>query len=143
MNGNTVTLVGNIVEAPELRRTPSGQTMSTFRLAVNRRWQDRATNEWQEETSFFSCTCWRELAENTAESLPRGARVIVTGRLQQRQWETSEGAKRSTVEIQVDECGPSLRWATAAIDRNGRPSEPPAYGNGSPPAHAVAGAPPE
>ena len=120
MNGNSVTLVGNIVDDPELRFTPSGQAMAKFRMAVSRRWQDRTSGEWQEESSFFGCTCWREMAENVAESLKKGTRVIVSGRLQQRQWETPEGEKRSVVEIQDDEVGPSLRWATASVERNAR-----------------------
>lgn len=130
MNGNSVTLVGNIVDDPELRFTPAGQAMAKFRIAVNRRWQDRSTNEWQEETSFFGCTCWREQAENVAESLKKGARVIVTGRLQQRNWETPEGEKRSVVEIQVDEAGPSLRWATASVERNARKDDSGGGGRG-------------
>ena len=120
MNGNTVTLVGNIVDDPELRFTAGGQAMAKFRMAVSRRWQDRTSGEWQEESSFFGCTCWREQAENVAESLKKGTRVIVNGRLQQRQWETPDGDKRSVVEIQVDEVGPSLRWATASVERNAR-----------------------
>lgn len=113
---NSVTLVGNLVDDPELRFTPSGVAMAKIRFAVNRRWQDQS-GEWQEETSFFTGTCWREAAENVAESLAKGTRVIVTGRLQQRQWETQEGEKRSVVEIQIDEVGPSLRWATASVTK--------------------------
>jgi single-strand DNA-binding protein len=123
MNGNSVTLVGNIVDDPELRFTPSGQAMARFRLAVSRRWQDRTSGEWQEESSFFGCTCWREMAENVAESLKKGTRVIVSGRLQQRNWETPEGEKRSIIEVQVDDVGPSLRWATASVERNARKGE--------------------
>ncbi len=120
MNGNSVTVVGNITDDPELRFTAGGQAMAKFTIAVNRRWQNRQTQEWQEETSFFDCTCWREQAENVAESLKKGARVLVTGRLQQRRWETPEGDKRSTIGIEVDEVGPSLRWATASVERNAR-----------------------
>jgi len=123
MNGNTATLVGNIVDVPELRYTASGQAMATFRLAVNRRWQDRETREWQEEVSFFGCTCWRETAENLAESLHRGDRVVVVGRLQQRRWTTEGGDRRSTIDVQVDECGPSLRWAVARVERTSRRSD--------------------
>ena len=119
MTQNSVTLVGNLVDDPELRFTPSGVAMAKVRLAVNRRWQDR-NSEWQEETSFFSGTCWREMAENVAESMQKGARVIVTGRLEQRSWETQEGDKRSIVEIRIDEIGPSLRWATATVTRTPR-----------------------
>jgi len=133
-NGNTIVLVGNVTRDPELRFTPSGQPTTTFGLAVNRRWQNRQTQEWEEATSFFDIVCWRELAENASESLHRGSRVIVTGRLEQRSWETSEKEKRSKVEVVADELGPSLRWASAVITKNerkgpgeaggGRPSAP-------------------
>jgi single-strand DNA-binding protein len=119
-NGNSVTMVGNVTRDPELRFTPSGQPTATFGLAVNRRWQNRQTQEWEEQTSFFDVVCWRELAENACESIKRGARVIVTGRLDQRSWETSEGEKRSKIEITADEIGPSLRWATAQVTKNER-----------------------
>ena len=119
-NGNTVTLVGNITRDPELRFTPTGQATATFGLAVNRRWQNRQTQEWEEATSFFDVVCWREMAENVSESVTRGARVIVTGRLEQRSWETPDGEKRSKVEIIADELGPSLRWATAQVVKNER-----------------------
>jgi single-strand DNA-binding protein len=92
--------------------------MAKIRLAVNRRWQK--DGEWQEDTSFFTGTVWREQAESAAESLQKGARVIVTGRLEQRSWETPEGDKRSVVEIQIDEIGPSLRWATASVNKTQR-----------------------
>ena len=121
-NGNSVTLVGNITRDPELRFTPSGQATASFGLAVNRRWQDRQTNEWQEATSFFDVVCWREMAENASESLTRGSRVIVTGRLEQRSWENQEGEKRSKIEVVADEIGPSLRWATATVTKNERRS---------------------
>ncbi len=117
---NSVTVIGNLVEDPELRFTPSGVAMAKIRVAVNRRWRDRNTNEWQEETSFFGGTVWREAAENVAESLQKGARVIVTGSLEQRSWETNEGERRSVVEIRIDEVGPSLRWATASVTRTAR-----------------------
>ena len=119
-NGNSVTLVGNITRDPELRFTPTGQATATFGLAVNRRWQNRQTQEWEEATSFFDVVCWREMAENASESLARGSRVIVTGRLEQRSWETAEGDKRSKIEVIADEIGPSLRWATAQITKNER-----------------------
>ena len=122
MSGNSVTLVGNITRDPELRFTPSGQATATFGLAVNRRWQNRQSGEWEEATSFFDVVCWREMAENASESLARGSRVIVTGRLEQRSWETAEGEKRSKVEVVADEIGPSLRWATASITKNERRS---------------------
>ena len=119
MSGNTVTLIGNLVEDPELRFTPSGVPMARIRLAVNRRWRDQS-GEWQEDTSFFGGTVWREQAESAAESLEKGSRVIVAGRLEQRSWETSEGDKRSVVEIAIDEIGPSLRWATASVTKTTR-----------------------
>ncbi len=119
-NGNAVTVVGNITRDPEIRYTPNGQANATFGLAVNRRWQNRQTNEWEERTSFFNIVCWRELADNVSESLAKGARVIVTGRLEQRSWETDQGDKRSVVEIVADEVGPSLRWASAQITKNDR-----------------------
>ena len=93
--------------------------MAKIRLAVNRRWRGQ-DGEWQENTSFFTGTIWREQAEQVAESLQKGARVIVSGRLEQRSWETQEGDKRSVVEIQIDEIGPSLRWATATVNKTQR-----------------------
>ena len=120
MSGNTIVLVGNVTRDPELRFTPSGQPTTTFGLAVNRRWQNRQTQEWEEATSFFDIVCWRELAENASESLRRGSRVIVTGRLEQRSWETDDGEHRSKVEIVADEIGPSLRFATADVQRTQR-----------------------
>lgn len=113
---NHVTLVGNLVDDPELRFTPGGQAMAKLRFAVNRRWKDRA-DEWQEETSFFGGTLWGEAAENAAESLTKGTRVIVTGTLEQRTWETNDGEKRSVVEVRIDELGPSLKWATATVTK--------------------------
>lgn len=118
--GNTITVVGNLTRDPELRYTPSGAPKASFGMAVNRRWQNRNTQEWEEATSFFNVVCWRDMAENVAESLPKGARVVVTGRLEQRSWETDEGERRSVVEIVADEVGPSLRWATADITKNDR-----------------------
>ena len=119
MPANTVTLIGNLVEDPELRFTPSGVAMAKIRIAVNRRWRDQQ-DQWQEETSFFGGTAWRDMAENVAESLQKGSRIIVTGSLEQRSWETQEGDKRSTIEIRIDDVGPSLRWATAAVTRTPR-----------------------
>ena len=118
MATNTVTLIGNLVDDPELRFTPSGIAMAKVRFAVNRRYQK--DGEWVEDTSFFGGTLWREAAENAAESLHKGDRVIVTGRLEQRTWETQEGDKRSIVEVAIDEMGPSLRWATAQVTRTPR-----------------------
>jgi single-strand DNA-binding protein len=128
-NGNVVTLVGNITRDPELRFTNTGQATSSFGLAVNRRWQNRQTQEWEEATSFFDVVCWREMAENAAESLTKGSRVIVTGRLDQRSWETPEGDKRSKVEVVADEIGPSIRWAVkvarpVALHQVGGPDRP-------------------
>lgn len=120
MADNTVTLVGNVTRDPELRYTSGGQANVSFGLAVNRRWQNRQTQEWEERVSFFNIVCWREMAENVAESLAKGSRVVVTGRLEQRSWETENGDKRSVVEVNADEIGPSLRWATAQVTRNDR-----------------------
>lgn len=119
-SGNTITVVGNVTRDIELRFTPSGQATATFGIAVNRRWQNRQTQEWEEQTSFFDVVCWRELAENVVTSCPKGTRVMVTGRLEQRSWENQEGDKRSKVEIVADEIGPSLRWASAKVEKNER-----------------------
>ncbi len=116
---NSVTLIGNLVDDPELRFTPSGVALAKIRMAVNRRWRGQ-DGEWQEDTSFFNGTVWREQAETVAESLQKGTRVIVSGRLEQRSWETPEGDRRSVVEIQIDEIGPSLRWATATVNKTQR-----------------------
>ena len=113
MPDNSVTLVGNVTREPELRYTASGQAMAKFGIAVNRRWQNRANNEWEESTSFFDVVAWREMAENVGDSLSKGSRVIVTGRMEQRSYETQNGEKRSAVELVADEIGPSWRWATA------------------------------
>ena len=121
MSNNSVTLIGNLVDDPELRFTPSGVAMAKVRFAVSRRYQDK-NNEWQEETSFFGGSCWRDMAENVAESLQKGMRIIVTGRLEQRTWETQEGDKRSIIEVRVDDIGPSVRWATASVTRTPRQS---------------------
>jgi single-strand DNA-binding protein len=120
MAGNSVTIVGNVTRDPELRFTSSGQATATFGVAVNRKWQNRQTNEWEEQVSYFNVVAWRELAENAAESLTKGARVIVDGRLEQRSWETPDGEKRTVIEIVADEIGPSLRWASAQVTRNER-----------------------
>jgi single-strand DNA-binding protein len=130
MSGNTVVLVGNLTRDPELRYTPAGAATCQFGLAVNRRWQNRQTSEWEEATSFFNVVAWREMAENAGESLTKGSRVIVTGRLEQRSWETPEGEKRSVVEVVADEIGPSLRWATAQVVRNERRSADAGAGGG-------------
>jgi single-strand DNA-binding protein len=119
-NGNNVTVVGNCTRDPELRFTAGGQAVASFGLAVNRRWQNRQTNEWEESVSFFDVTCWAQLAENVAESITKGSRIIVSGRLDQRSWETQDGDKRSKIEIVADEIGPSLTYATAQVVRNER-----------------------
>lgn len=118
--GNNVTLIGNVTRDPELRFTPSGQGVASFGIAVNRKWQNRQTNEWEEQVSFFDVVAWGTLGENVAESCQKGERVIITGRLDQRSWETEGGDKRSKVEIVADEIGPSLRWATATVAKNER-----------------------
>lgn len=136
---NSVTLVGNLVEDPELRFTTSGVAMARVRLAVSRRYRDR-DDQWQEETSFFGGTCWREVAENISESLSKGDRVFITGRLQQRSWETNSGEKRYEVEVVIDEIGPSLRWATAQVTKTPRTDGGGGgnYGGGGVPAAPVA-----
>ena len=114
---NTVTIVGNVTRDPELRFTPSGAAVATFGLAWNQRSQN-ARGETEEKVSFFDVTCWRQLAENVAESLSKGARVVVYGRLEQRSWETNDKERRSKVEIIADDVAPSLKWATAELTRN-------------------------
>lgn len=116
-NDNTVTVVGNLTRDPELRFTQTGRARALFGVAVNRRWYNKQTNDWEQEVSYFNVVCWAELAENSAESLAKGNRVIVTGRLDQRSWETDNGETRSVVEIVADEIAPSLRWATAEVTR--------------------------
>lgn len=120
MADNTVTLIGNLTREPELRFTNSGQAQAKMGMAVNRRWQNRQSGEWEERTSFFNVVAWGGLAENVAHSLPKGCRVVVTGRLEQREYEPQDGEKRSVIEVIADEIGPSLRWATANIEKNDR-----------------------
>jgi len=117
---NSVTLVGNLTKDPELRYTTSGRGVASCSLAVNRR--DQVNGEWQEQVSFFNIVAWGDLGENAAASLNKGNRVIVTGRLEQRSYETKEGEKRSVTEIRADELGPSLRWAQAQVERISRDS---------------------
>jgi single-strand DNA-binding protein len=119
MAGETpLTLVGNLTGDPELRFTPSGAAVANFTVASTPRTFDRQTSEWKDgETVFMRCSIWREAAENVAESLHRGARVVVTGRLVSRSWETPEGEKRTVMEMQADEIGPSLRYATASVTK--------------------------
>jgi single-strand DNA-binding protein len=138
---NTVTVIGNVTRDPELRYLNSGTALASFGVAWNNRYKDR-NGEQVEDTSFFDVTCWRDLADNVAESISKGDRVIIYGKLEQRSWETQEGEKRSKVEIVADEVAPSLRWATAQVNKIRRdgpsggggnaggppaPNEPPAY----------------
>src|SRR5437764_7498448 len=117
----TITVVGNLTDDPELRFTPSGAAVAKFRIASTPRTLDRASGEWKDgEPLFLACSVWRQAAENVAESLQRGSRVIVSGRLRQRSYETKEGEKRTVYELEVDEIGPSLRYATAKVTRASR-----------------------
>jgi single-strand DNA-binding protein len=117
----TITVIGNLTDDPELRFTPSGAAVAKFRVASTPRFMDKQTNEWKDgEPLFLSCTVWRQAAENVAETLQRGARVIVSGRLRQRSYETREGEKRTVIELEVDEIGPSLRYATAKVQKMSR-----------------------
>lgn len=122
MAGDTIlTVVGNLTADPELRFTPSGAAVANFTVASTPRMMDRQTNEWKDgDPLFMRCSIWREAAENVAESLTRGSRVIVTGRLKQRSYETREGEKRTVVELEVDEIGPSLKYATAKVNKASR-----------------------
>ncbi|HWF79393.1 MAG TPA: single-stranded DNA-binding protein [Streptosporangiaceae bacterium] len=116
-----ITIIGNLVDDPQLRYTPTGQAVANFRVASTPRFLDKNTNEWKDGDSLFlSCNVWRQAAENVAESLQRGMRVIVSGRLRQRSYETKEGEKRTVYEVEVDEVGPSLRNASAKVVRSSR-----------------------
>ncbi len=134
MADSNVTIVGNLTRDPELRFTAGGKGVASFGVAVNRRYQ--VNGEWQEKVSFFNVTAWDSLGENAAASLTKGTRIMVTGRLEQREYETSAGEKRNVVEIVADELGPSLRWARAEVERtqrtgpdgNARPASAPAGG---------------
>ncbi|MFM8894202.1 MAG: single-stranded DNA-binding protein [Actinomycetales bacterium] len=113
-----VTVVGNLTNDPELRFTPSGAAVASFTVAASSRYLDKATNEWKDsDPVFMRCSVWRQYAENVAESLTKGTRVIVTGRLKQRSYETREGEKRTVMEVEVDDVGPALRYATAKVNR--------------------------
>src|SRR5438105_5955640 len=116
-DSNSITISGNITREPEMRYTPSGVSKVTFGVAVNRSWRNQQTQEWEEQTSFFNVVAWRQLAENVSASLTKGSRVVVSGRLEQRSWETESGEKRSIVEIVADDVAPSLRFATAEIHK--------------------------
>jgi single-strand DNA-binding protein len=122
MAGDTqITLVGNSVEDPELRFTPSGAAVSKFRIACTPRFFDKNSNEWKDgETLFLTVNCWRQMAENVAETVQRGMRVIVQGRLKQRSYETKEGEKRTVYEVEADEVGPSLKMASAKVTKTTR-----------------------
>ena len=132
MAGDTIiTVVGNLTADPELRFTPSGAAVANFTVASTPRTFDRQTNEWKDgEALFLRCNIWRQAAENVAESLTRGARVVVTGRLKQRSFETKEGEKRTVFELEVDEIGPSLRYATAKVNKVSRGSGGGDFGGG-------------
>jgi single-strand DNA-binding protein len=126
-----ITIAGNLVEDPELRFTPAGQPVARFRVASTPRFRDNATGEWKDGDSLFlTCNVWRQAAENVAESLTRGMRVIVSGRLRQRSYETKEGEKRTVYEVEVDDVGPSLRNASAKVNRVARSGGDGGYGGG-------------
>jgi single-strand DNA-binding protein len=128
-----ITLAGNLVDDPELRFTPAGQPVARFRVASTPRYLDKNTNEWKDGDSLFlTCNVWRQAAENVAESLTRGTRVIVSGRLRQRSYETKEGEKRTVYEVEVDDVGPSLRNASAKVNRVARNGSGGSGGSGGP-----------
>lgn len=114
---NHVTVTGNVTRDPELKYVASGQACVKLGLACNRRWMDKASEEWKESTSFFDVVCWGELAEHVSESVAKGSRVTVNGRLEQRTWEQDDGAKRSMVEISADDVSLSLRFATGSATK--------------------------
>ena len=120
MADNTITVVGNLTRDPEIRYTAGGQAKATLGIAVNRVWTNKQTNEREERTSYFNVIVWGEMADHCSESLQKGNRIIVTGRLEQRSWDTEQGEKKSIVEIVADEVAPSLRWATAEVKRTER-----------------------
>ena len=114
---NSITISGNVTRDPEMRYTPSGASKLSFGVAVNRSWRNQQTQDWEEQTSFFNVVAWRQLAENANASLTKGTRVTVTGRLEQRSWETDQGEKRSIVEIVADDIATRLRFATVDVHR--------------------------
>lgn len=129
----TITVVGNLTADPELRFTPSGAAVANFTVASTPRIYDRQSGDWKDgEALFLRCNIWREAAENVAESLTRGSRVILTGRLKQRSFETKEGEKRTVMEVEVDEIGPSLRYATAKVNKANRGGGGGGFGGGAP-----------
>lgn len=119
-NINTITVSGNITRDPEIRFTPSGQSVCTFSVAVNRSWQNRQTQEWEEQTSFFDVKAWAQLGQNISDTVSKGSRVVVSGRLEQRSWETDQGERRYAFEIVADDVAVSLLYATAEISKNER-----------------------
>jgi single-strand DNA-binding protein len=126
---NQVMIVGNVTRDPELRYTPNGAALVKFGVAVSRRVRDES-GQWKDaDTSFFDVTAWRTLAENVAESITQGSRVVVVGRLRTNSWETPEGERRSKVEIEAEEVAPSLKWATAKVERQGRGAATPDWSN--------------
>jgi single-strand DNA-binding protein len=137
-----ITIVGNLVGDPELRYTQTGQAVATFRVASTPRFRDNTTGEWKDGDSLFlSCNVWRQAAENAAESLQRGTRVIVSGRLRQRSYETREGEKRTVYEIEVDDVGPSLRNASAKVTKSSRSGGGGYGGQGGPGGQGGSGGP--
>lgn len=128
MADNTTTLVGNLTRDPELRFTSNGRAVASFGIAVGRRYQ--VNGEWQEQTSFFNVVAWGTLGENAAASLTKGARIIVSGRLEQREYQTQQGEKRTVIEVNADEVAPSLRYATAQVERTSSGKEG-GYGGGN------------
>jgi single-strand DNA-binding protein len=129
----TLTITGNLTTDPELRFTGTGTAVAAFTVAASRRVYDQATGQWQDgDTLFLRCSAWRELADHAAESLTKGTRVIVTGRLKQRQYETTEGDKRTVYEVDVEDLGPSLKWATAKIAKTSRDKVPHPAADGDP-----------
>src|SRR3954454_3281191 len=137
---NSITISGNITRDPEMRYTPSGVSKVSFGVAVNRSWRNQQTQEWEEQTSFFNVVAWRQLAENASATLTKGTRVVVSGRLEQRSWETEAGEKRSIVEVVADDVAPSLRFATAEVHKVARSG--PGDGGGAPPRRPAAAAAP-
>ena len=133
---NTITISGNMTRDPEMRYTPSGVSKVSFGVAVNRSWRNQQTQEWDEQTSFFNVVAWRQLAENVGASLAKGSRVVVTGRLEQRSWETDQGEKRSIVEIVADDVSASLRFATAEVHKVERSGPSDGGGGGGAPRSA-------
>jgi single-strand DNA-binding protein len=147
MGDTTITVVGNLTAEPELRYTPTGVAVAALRVAASRRAYDQDSGQWKDAgTLFLSCTAWRQLAEHAAESLTKGSRVIVTGRLRQREYEASDGTKRTVYEVDADDVGPSLRWATAKVAKATRERVPHPADTGDPwasapkPAGVTAGA---